>query len=89
MGISYQVILIDGFDWAYANRTKEDARRYYVKYGEILAEWDQVIVLDIGKNLPELIHKELMRHCDVYYVRDDLSEWRIYRGEEVVVLGDG
>lgn len=80
MGVCIQIILIDGFDFKYADRDKNKSKELISKaledYGQIVGEAPHMIMIDVHKNCP-FFDKELnaliSKWCDTFYVmRDDM-----------------
>lgn len=81
MGTCYTYLLYDESDWKYSNKTKEETIENIKKelpVAEILASWDNYIVVDLDKNSPWGNNvQRLQKYCDGAYYYPDSAIYEI------------
>lgn len=72
MGTSYKVFIYDEFNWQYQNSSKKkiiDQIKINIINAEIIADFDQWIVVDIGKKLPAYVIDKII-YDKIYFQRN-------------------
>lgn len=87
MGIHYKLILLDDFDWNYANTSKEQVIENFKKdFLEInkhpayfLTSWDGGMIWDIQKKTPDFYADMVYKYCDLayYQMQQDLRLYEL------------
>ena len=82
MGICYQIILCDEFDWGYLNTSKEkhlkEFQKEYLKAGayqcDLIAQWPHYAVFDVDKQGPFNERSKVVKeYCDSAWYNQDNS----------------
>lgn len=85
MGTCYTVMLMDEFDWQYADSQKaERLMAFEAEFPHVTktAEWRRFAIYDFDKVYPLAENApKILRHCDAAFYIKDSSPWLIERIE--------
>jgi len=90
MGICYQVILCDEFDWDYVNTNKDqrlkEFQEAYLAAGayqcDLVAQWPHYAVFDVDKRGPFLERAEVVKkYSDAAWYNMDISFYELRKIE--------
>lgn len=85
MGTCYTYLLMDEFDWDYANTSKEkkiEEIKVELPVADVISQWFKFIVIDLDKNSPWGDNaKKLHKWADCVYYYSDHRPWDLQRLE--------